>query len=37
MFLYAKIVLNHLFRQTSPEALEKELQPAIFPKSLEKA
>ncbi|KAK3950192.1 hypothetical protein QBC32DRAFT_326366 [Pseudoneurospora amorphoporcata] len=37
MFLYAKLVLHHLFNQDSIAALEEQLEPGVFPDSLEKA
>ncbi|KAK3949477.1 hypothetical protein QBC32DRAFT_348975 [Pseudoneurospora amorphoporcata] len=37
MFLYAKVVLQHLLAQPSVEHLEKELKPEVFPDNLEGA
>lgn len=37
MFLYARVVLDHLFRQRTPEELERELHPDVFPKNLSEA
>ncbi|KAK3952420.1 hypothetical protein QBC32DRAFT_341519 [Pseudoneurospora amorphoporcata] len=37
MFLYAKLILHHLFNQDSIAALEEQLEPGVFPDSLEKA
>ncbi|KAK1773860.1 hypothetical protein QBC45DRAFT_62980 [Copromyces sp. CBS 386.78] len=37
MFLYAKVVLQHLLAQPSVEHLEKELKPEVFPDNLEEA
>ena len=37
MFLYAKLVLEHLIDLSSMAELKQELQPGIFPASLEEA
>lgn len=37
MFLYAKLVLKHLFDLPSIAKLKEELQPGVFPESLDEA
>jgi hypothetical protein len=37
MFLFAKLVMENLYRQTSRENLTKELEPNRFPRGLEDA
>jgi hypothetical protein len=37
MFLFAKLVMNNLYEQTSNEAFMEELQPEIFPQKLDEA
>ncbi|KAK4466013.1 hypothetical protein QBC42DRAFT_335816 [Cladorrhinum samala] len=37
MFLFARVVLDNLFRQTRLSRLKQEILPGVFPKGLEKA
>lgn len=37
MFLYARIVLDNLLRQTRLSRLKQEMQPGVFPNGLNKA
>ncbi|KAK3996549.1 hypothetical protein QBC44DRAFT_317159 [Cladorrhinum sp. PSN332] len=37
MFLFARVVLDNLLRQTRLSRLKQEIQPGVFPKGLEKA
>jgi hypothetical protein len=37
MFLFAKLVMRHLHQQLSLEALQKQIQPDLFPNGLEQA
>ncbi|KAK4220462.1 hypothetical protein QBC38DRAFT_207320 [Podospora fimiseda] len=36
MFLFARVVLDNLLRQTRLSRLKQEIQPGVFPKGLEK-